>query len=282
MHRVIILGNCVAARLQDMLAAHAGVREHFTLVPAPMIHGLTQEAQWAALAEEARTCHWIFTQPLFNFGPCNTDALRATLGPGQRLVTFSSPNFEAYFPDVLHAGAVRSPRFDPPLEWHSRIILTCYLGGMSMLQVEDFYLNHPLFRRASAERALRAAWSAYAVREEGVELGTLEMVRQAYAARPLFQTWRHPDDGLLRAMAGRMLETLGLQEDESMPVDGFGFNQWPIITRHHDLFQFPERAYFTVAGKRISIGDVAAGYYTFYDFHPAFVEQAKTALARVV
>lgn len=278
MQKVIVLGNCVAGYVQAMLQKHTGLRERYHLLLAPPVHGLRSEEEQAALARGALSCQWIITQPLFRFGPCNTEALRAKLGPGQRLLTFSAPNFDAYFPDVLHVSGVPDERFAPPLEWHSRIILQCYLAGMSILDVEACYLHHPLFRRKAMERALEAAWKTYAVRERGVDLGTLERVRRDYACTPLFQTWQHPADELLQHMFELMLDALGLEVEANDYRPSFGFNQWPIITRHHDLFAFQERGWFRVAEKQLTIEDAAAAYYTYYDFHPAFVAKARAAL----
>ena len=194
-------------------------------------------------------------------------------------MTFSAPNFDAYFPDVLSVPPLSVTRFPPPLEWHSRIILGCYMGGMPMLDVAACYLQHPLFRRASAEQAVEAAWRQYAVREQGVDLGTEAFVRRHATEMPLFETWRHPADALLRHMYQDMLHALDVRGEADAAAQGFGFNQWPIITRHHGLYRFPERAYFRVAGQRVAIEDAAAAFYSFYDFHPAFVAQARQALA---
>lgn len=282
MRRVMVLGNCVATRLQDMLAAHEALRDLWQVVPAPLIHSLTEGEQTNALAQEALACQCIFTQPLFRYGACNTAALQAALHPGHRCITFSAPNFEAYFPDVLHAPPLEDARFSPPLEWHSRIFFQCWLTGISLFDVETCYLNHPLFRPDATRKALDAAWRTYTVREQGVEIGTLERVRRDFAKEALFHTWNHPADNLVQLLLEGMLEALGveMEMEMGMELEGFGFNQWPIITRHHGLFRFAERAYFRVGNERISIEDAAAAYYTFYDFHKNFAERMRPLLTR--
>ena len=91
MHRrakVILLGNCVAERLQGILARYPGFHEQFEMVAVPMVHLLQSDAQWHALACRALRCDIIFTQPLFNYGPCNTAALRAAMKEGNGLQSF--------------------------------------------------------------------------------------------------------------------------------------------------------------------------------------------------
>lgn len=280
MRRVMILGNCVAERLQTLLASRSALQGAWEVVPAPMIHRVAAGPEMDALAARALQCDIVFTQPLFHYGACNTENLRAAL-PQERVVVFSAPNFEAYFPDVLHLPAPRAvgeeQAFPPPLEWHSRIMLGCYTAGVPAADVEPLYVRHALFRAPAVQEALDKSWANYARREQGVELGTLPMVQQQYASAPLFHTWNHPGDEILHCLCAGMLHRLGVENAQALAAElcagqGFGFNQWPIITRHHKLYSFDERAYFTVAGQRVGIGDVAEGYYNYYRFHPQWVE----------
>lgn len=282
----MILGNCVAERLQTLLQACGELQGAWEIVPAPMIHRVSQEAALDALAARAAQCDLVFSQPLFHYGACNTEHLRAVLPP-QRLALFSAPNFEAYFPDVLHlpSAATRgeAERFPPPLEWHSRIILGCYAAGVPAADVEMLYVRHTLFRAYAVRTALDSAWLNYARREQGVELGTLNVVRERYAHTPLFHTWNHPGDEILRHLCAVMLRRMEVAGAEEVAGKlcagrGFGFNQWPIITRHHNLFAFAERARFTLAGQQVSIGDAAEGYYNYYRFHPAALAVGLRAL----
>ncbi len=274
--RVIVLGNCVADRLQYMLEAHPRFEEAYTLTPTPMIHTQRTAEQTDALAALAGECDVILTQPLFSYGRCNTACLRAALQPEQRLHVFSAPNFEAYFPDVLHLEGKGRYASLTPLEWDSRIIFSCFLAGVSILDVEDIYLNHSLFHESAVRAALERTLAIYAGREQDVDIGTEDFVLRNFAAHKLFHTWNHPAEPLLAVMLGRLLRALGLPRDAgclSLAREGFGFNQWPVITRHHGLFHFQEQPWFVVAGERFSIGDVAMAYYNFYEAHPEIVER---------
>lgn len=286
MRTVMILGNCVAERLQTILQGSTVLQGAWEVVPAPMIHRVSAGPELDALAARAARCDLVFSQPLFHYGACNTEELRKVVLP-QRLALFSAPNFEAYFPDVLHVPSAtalgETQHFPPPLEWHSRIILGCFAAGVPAADVEMLYVRHALFRAGAVEEALDRAWAQYARREQGVELGTLEVVREHYTQTPLFHTWNHPGDEILRHLCAAMLCRLGcpscmdMQEATDTAAalcagQGFGFNQWPIITRHHREFAFAERAHFTIAGQTVSIGDAAEGYYNYYRFHPAVLE----------
>ncbi len=285
MRTLMVLGNCVAERLAGLLAGCEALRGQWRVYPVPAIQRVPAGAASDALAARAAQCDLVFSQPLFSYGACNTENLRPLLG--ERLVTFSAPNFEAYFPDVLDVpGGNAENRFPPPLEWHSRVIVQCRAAGLPVEEVTGVYVNHALFRTPAMRRALDRTWEKYARREQGVALGTLDLARREYAREALFHTWNHPGEKILACLFAGMLRVLGLAvtpEAALREIDtgpwSFGFNSWPIITRHHELFAFPGREWFRVGGKRVSIEDAATGYYTYYDFHPHVFEAALKCMA---
>lgn len=275
--RVTVLGNCVAHRLQFLLEAHPAFSERYELVHAPMIHTLRDPAEWDGLARAALACDIIFTQPLFSFGPCNTEALAAALPPERTLLTFSSPLFEAYFPDVIVLDGISDLKFSPILDWDSRIIFSCFVAGMSVFDVPAAYRRHALFRTEAMRRAVADALEACAARDQGVDLGVAAFVARHYAGTRLFESWRHPAPPLLARMLGDLGAALGLPLDPNhmalVPAHGFGFNQWPLLTTPHGLFHFPEQAFFRIGGREVSLEDAAMAYYNFYEFHPHVVER---------
>ena len=274
----MVLGNCVAERLQSMLAVYPGFSEAFTMVPAPPIHTLTKPKQWQVLADAALSCDIIFTQPLFNFGPCNTMDLRKVLEQRSpetsgQLILFASPNFEAYFPDATLFKGKENLRFEPILDWDSIIIFSCFCSGIAIFDVEDIYCNHPLFQPATVDKTIAAALELYLQREKDLDIATKNHVIRSYGQTKLFHSPKHPADSLLVMMLRDMATSLDLNANAPLPaVDGFGFNQWPVIIRHHNRFIFPEQDYFMLAGKRCSLEDVSMAYYNFYEFHPHVVE----------
>ena len=276
--RMMVLGNCVAERLQSMLPAYPGFREAFVMTPAPPIHTMTKPEQWQELAEAALSCDIIFTQPLFNFGPCNTAEFRKAFGQeapetGGRLILFSAPNFEAYFPDAIVLKGKENLCFNPVLDWDSIIIFSCFCSGVSIFDVEDIYCNHPLFCPVEMDQKITATLELYQQREKDLDVSTKNHVIRNYKQTKLFHSPKHPVDSLLVMMLRDMAAYLGLNPDAPPPpVDGFGFNQWPIITRRHQRFTFPEQDYFILAGKKCSLEDTIMAYYNFYEFHPHVVE----------
>lgn len=272
---VMVLGNCVAHRLQTMLAAHPDFAARYELLPAPMIHTLRGLDQWENLARTALTCDMVFTQPLFRFGPCNTEALASALSP-DRLFIFPTPNFEAYFPDVLVLSGKTELKFNPILDWDSRIIFSCFLAGVSIFEVESVYRHHPLFQPRTMRRAVAEALEACARRDQGVSLPLAPFVARNYADTRLFHTWLHPAAPVLAFLLAGLAGALELpRREEHLALtqrNGFGFNQWPIITAGHGLFHFPEQAFFSVGGRRYPLEDIAMAYYNFYEFHPHVVD----------
>lgn len=301
MRRLMILGNCVGERLGACLSGIFN-RLNPTLAPGqrwevvypPPVFHLSHD-ELARAARTAENCDIVFSQPLFSYGDCNTDLLRERLG--DRLITFSAPNFAAYFPDVIQLGPLAEPKkFEPPMEWHSKIIIQCRESGIEAGDIEKIYLNHPLFYPNAMKKRLDQCWRIYEKRETGVDIGTLAETRQYYALEPLFHTFNHPGDRLLRHLLHGMLMALGISSCDAdailarIPFQengadsstwsecGFGFNAWPIITRHHKLFSFPGREWFRIDGTRVDITTAAIAWNKYYDAHPAIYAQALAAL----
>lgn len=329
MPTLMLLGNCVAQRLEGLLRATAGpavvggaegalkaAGHGWRVLRSTPVHqaatGPDPEGALAALAAQAEACDLVFSQPLFNYGPCNTAELAPRLGDRLRLM--AAPNFEAYFPDVLALGPPAEPeRVARPFDWHSRILVLCKAAGTPPEEAAALYLAHPLFRERAVADALTRTWATYARREQGLHVGTLAVARQWYGREPLFYTWNHPAERLMAVMLDGILKELGMGEaargadllrvgwtggpphappaDSPAPLDAapgkregwtgsaanpeppappwsFGFNRWPIITRHHRLFAFPGRENFRVAGAEIDLSSMALAWYNWYDLHP--------------
>jgi hypothetical protein len=281
--RVTVLGNCAADRLSRMLLLHPAFAPTYELVPVPMIHTLRgNREKSAATARAALRCDVVFSQPLFGFGPCNTDVLRAGLRRNQQLFVFPAPNFEAYFPDVIFPGPPDNPRFAPPFDWHSSIVLSCRLAGVPIFEVEKLYLHHPLFGEKAARLAVERSLADCAKRDQGVDLPLHPFIERHYADTRLFHSWLHPGEELLNHILNGMFRCLELPVPATPLIgeaDGFGFNRWPLLTRHHSVFRFEEQAYVLIAGRRCSIEDTAMAYYMFYDFHPEVPERNRDKAA---
>ncbi len=288
MMRVMVLGNCVAHRLQFLLRDHPGFAERFELAVAPMIHAIPPSRR-ETLAREALACDVILTQPLFRFGPCGTEALRAALRPGQRLVTFSAPHFDAYFSDVMlidrspqKAGDAGELRCQPPFDWDSRIVFSCFTAGVPIFDVEALYLHHPLFGEQAMRRTVASALETCARRDQDVDVPASPFIARHYAQTRLFHSWMHPAEPLMAHLLAGLADALGLppaDRTEDLERATFGFNSWPVITRRHRLFGFAEQPWFLLAGTRQRIEDVAMAYYAFYDLHPHIVERAQNTAA---
>ena len=297
MSRLIVLGNCVAERLAYLLARAIDVLgADWRVVSAPLVFHLKPGPDTDALATRAAQCDLVFSQPLFSFGACNT----AELGPrvlaaGKRFVTFAAPNFEAYFPDVLAVPCADSKMaFSPPLDWHSSIIAQCFAMNLPEEEATRIYPAHPLFRERAVALAIERSLALYEKREQNVDINTLPLVRQYYSVEPMFHTWNHPAERLLLHLLDGMLEAMGLTAGERQqaraavtdPAWGwdwsFGFNRWPVITRHHKLFAFAGRESFRIAGVDTSLEDTITGYYNFYRFHPQTLAAVLAAMEKKI
>lgn len=267
-----ILGNCVAERLLLMLQEYPGFSDSYALKRFPIIPHIDQR-DLAQVAHIARQCDIIFTQPLFRYGPCNTDELRKNLRPEQKLIVFSSPKFPAYFADLCDFHGMTDLATPKVMEWDSKIIFSCYVRGVSIFAVEDIYTSHWLFHREYIEEQLEESIRSYLCREQGVDLSTKSYFTKNFTKTKLLHGPRHPVDAFLTMMRDLMVDALDLKRAEQPPEPlTFSFNQWPVITRHHTYFSFPEQNYFVVSGQRFSIEDIAMAYYNFYKFNPQVVE----------
>lgn len=223
MPTLMLLGNCVAQRLERLVEACApaagkgaggdapghGWRVLRAMPVYQLATGPAPDEALAAQAARAARCDLVFSQPLFRFGPCNTEELRARLG--DRLKLFAAPNFEAYFPDVLDMGAPREPaRVTPPLDWHSRVIVQCRAAGIPPEEAGAVYPAHPCFREKAVAAALERTWRTYERREQGLDIGTLAVARRWYRREPLFHTWNHPAERLMAVLLDGILAQLGM------------------------------------------------------------------------
>lgn len=326
---LMLLGNCVAQRLERLLELTAGPGEGteghgWRVVRATPVYqaatGPDGGAALEALAAQARACDLVFSQPLFHYGPLNTEALAPRLG--DRLKLIAAPNFEAYFPDVLDVPPQEeAERVARPFDWASRIFVLAKAAGTPPEEAAALYLAHPLFREQAVARALSRTWATYECREQGLHVGTLAVARQWYDREPLFYTWNHPAERLMAVMLDGILGILGQSGPEraaqlarvgwrgaapdappgaltdkpggaapvagsgggqapQLPAWSFGFNRWPVITRHHRLFRFPGRENFRVAGTEVDLASMALAWYNWYDLHPKSFRAALEAAAR--
>lgn len=295
MPKVIVLGNCLAERLALLLEPILAQRNkgqklecQWQLVKVPPVYNLpfstfTREN----VAELAKQCDVVFTRPLFNFGALNTAELQKR---HLRLHTFSAPNFEAYFPDIIHPGKFEEEKFPPPLEWHSLIFLEFKASNKSLANLEAFYFSHPVFHAKNIATLLEKSWSVYKQREQNVEIGTFNIVRDFHASEILFYTWKHPADRIIRHLLSGILARLNFSRNEvesalnRIPFQeragnldiwsywGFGFNAWPVINRSH-LYTFPGREFFRIQGQHLNILQAGIRWFEYYDQHPHVFNQ---------
>ena len=321
MPTLMLLGNCVAQRLERLVAACAGPLpgapggngHGWRVVRATPVYqaatGPEPDRALAEMAARACGCDLVFSQPLFRYGPCNTEELRTRLG--DRLRLFAAPNFEAYFPDEMDLGAPRDPvRVAPPFDWHSRILVLCKAAGTPPEEAQALYLAHPLFRERAVAAALARTWRTYERREQGLDIGTLDVARRWFDREALFYTWNHPAERLMAVLLDGILKEMGMgaqaraaalagvgwpggapgdaagagEAGATAPAWSFGFNSWAIITRHHRLFAFPGREWFRVAGTEVDLATMALAWYNWYDLHPrtyaAALEAARARMAQ--
>lgn len=293
MRKAIILGNCLGERLALLLQAilarwnqGAPANRQWELVKIPPVYNLQGTSfTLESIRDLVSQCNVVFSQPLFNFGPLNTEELKKIAGI--KLHTFSAPNFDAYFPDIVHAGSLKkTEKFPPPLEWHSRIFLEFKAASLDAIELEKFYFNHPLFQNKNMAIALDKSWTIYEQREKNVEIGTLDAVRKYYASEILFYTWKHPADRIIRillegilahmdfsnANIENIMSRMPFQESIDQPDIwshwGFGFNAWPVLRRKNKFFNFPGREFFRIHGQKLDILTAALLWFQYYDQHP--------------
>lgn len=272
-----VLGNCVAERLLLMLRSHPGLLEAFDIKRFNIIPYIKKK-DLKHVAKLVQEYDIIFSQPLFNYGPCNTSEIRKNLKPHQELIIFSSPEFSAYFPELHHFNNSVPSTTPKPLEWDSRIIFSCFVNKVPLHEVEAIYTSHWFFHKKNMLEHIDKSLENYVKREQGVDLSTLTYFLQNFRKERLIHSPRHPTLSFLKVMYDMMIDALGLPKLEpqmktQMEWAKLDFNQHqlPIITRNHDLFAFPEQDDFVIVDKRLSIERMAADYYQFYEHHPRFV-----------
>ena len=263
---VTVLGNCVAERLLLMLRTHPGFLETFDIKRFNIIPYIRKN-DLKHVAKIVQEYDIIFSQPLFNYGPCNTSEIRRNLKPHQQLIIFSSPEFPAYFPELHHFNNSVPCTTPKPLEWDSRIIFSCFVNKVPLHEVEAIYTSHWFFHKKNMMQHIDKSIENYLTREQGVDLSTLTYFLQNFRKKRLIHSPRHPTISFLKVMYDMMIDALGLQKIEPQAewakLD-FNQHQLPIITRCHDLFTFPEQDDFVIVDKRHLVVD-AQGACNLFD-----------------
>lgn len=277
--RVVIVGNCQARPMGDILSAIFGME-----VKATVIVHLARPQDEERYATAMQAADAILAQRVADNYPIpfvRTDALRAHHGEKVRI--WQNLYFEGYNPDLVYCKrkAPAKGRLGGPLgEYHLLPVMTAWreglgvAGALARLQDMDWHRTH--FADAP-QRSLQELQS----RERLGGSPASDLIAEHWTRRRLFFTFNHPSAALMAQYALRVGKDLGLKPKRQIHPQLFGeplgslmLPVNPCAYQMHDL-QFGQfTAYRGASLKAVTDGApfnlAAPAYYTPEELVEAF------------
>lgn len=224
----VVYGNCQAPVLASFLETSEAFTRRFQCIHVPGIHEMTSEQMAALMANLDRISLFIY-QPVRRPG-FNTDTLMAALS--QRCLRIAIPSlfFNSYNPEVAYLRESEATLF-----YHDRLQL-----GM----IDDYdaferalVFSEDVYSRAFSERCIEISIGELARRERDncIDVPMSDFIVDRFREERLFHVLNHPTQGLLRALAARILGVLGLDQQIATAVRDYGLDRWqfPIYRSHY-------------------------------------------------
>jgi hypothetical protein len=214
----------------------------------------------------------VLSQPVFSFEEVATERLRQLYG--ERLVTFTNVSFTGLHPDMQGGSGLRGVGLVTPLgEWHSGIVVGCYLRGM---RVQDCIrqFNSRTYERLGYFEAFARASEELVARDAGLTVRFAEEFLGMIYEGPALLTGNHPTSAVMARLATRIAVAVNLGTTRFDPgcvpnpfLRQIAFPIYPEIAEH---LRLPYRTPFTwhtpeeLGGHDISLEELVLGSYKAY------------------
>jgi len=208
----VVIGNCQAPPVHDLLADSPAFAGEYELVPVPPIHAIT--------AAEVRTLRRLLARTELIVGqPISADYRGLGLGleqlvahapPGCRTIRWASMYWSALFPYCVYVHT--APRMyvgAPIVEYHDVRFLACAAAGMDTVASRALLREHtvPPGGLAAVEEDMLAR---YGGADRLCDISMLDWIRRPENEAAAFWTINHPTRITLEELARRVHEQLGL------------------------------------------------------------------------
>ena len=132
-----------------------------------------------------------------------TDEILKVLPNNVKLLRFPSLYFDAYFDETITINHKNLNKFIP---YHNRIILDCYLSGLSKNDTLDKFINNnPIrFDDSSYQKSL----TSIKERERNSDIIISDYIEDHFKKHRLFWTVNHPSNSLLLEVSKRIINEI--------------------------------------------------------------------------
>ncbi len=215
----VVLGNCQAPPVHDLLAASPAFAERYVLVPVTPIHLITAPEVRALQRLLART-ELVVGQPV---GPdyrglgVGTEQLAAHVPASGRILRWPSMFWDAPFPYTVYVRAAHRVHIDAPIiTYHDVRILAAAAAGMDATRTAALLRDHR--PTAAGLQGVRDDMRRqYGTFDRLSDVTMLDWVERPEHFASAFWTINHPARSVLVELVRRIHERLELPYD---PLDG--------------------------------------------------------------
>jgi hypothetical protein len=262
---VTLIGNCNAPILADCLRTGSNAWVRWSLD----VNDRGKPHYRAALgAVDAGHGGTVISVP---FGEDHPDLFNGRIKAlyGERYLLMTNIHFTGLHPDIMYFGSFGNRVYGPMGDYHSRIILLCYLHGMDERDCLARF-------NARSYEALGyfTAWEASAAelrrREAGMDIRFADEFIELTRHRQTLRTMNHPTNAAFVLQAECIARHLGLaaafsEEAFANPLDDHA--RWPIYPEIRETHGLPYKteASFLILGRSYELEELIAAYYHAYD-----------------
>jgi hypothetical protein len=284
MERAVVVGNCQATALEWVLAANDAFAARFALARFPPVHEMP-DAMVPGLHRAVAGAAVIILQRVdegYRAGiGLGTETLAGLARPGATVVRWPSVYWAGYVPDLFYLrDAGGQPVLDGPFDYHDRTILAAFAAGRDP-QATCRLLADPELPSRAPDWAARAT-AELDVRGRDCDVEVASFIAERFRRELLFFTMNHPSNRMLRFIADRIAELLGVPgraDGGRTPDELLGSTFYPLHANHvralgleFGAAHAAGRARFRIRGESCEAPQAVRAFFDYYDRHPDLVE----------
>jgi hypothetical protein len=279
----IVLGNCQAPPVNDLLAASATFAREYAQVPVPPIHDITP-AEVETLRRLLPRTELILSQPIANdyrdLG-LGTEQLVTHAPPGARTIRWPSLYWPALFPYCVYVRTSPGVHVDAPItQYHDVRFLACAAAGMDGAAARALLRDH-VPPRAGLAALTEDTLEVYGRLDHYCDVAVVDWIQRPEHEATAFWTINHPARSLLEEVVRQIHELLGLAyvpaADRSEPL---GAIVAPIDAVLLDGRPGAARPDWVVDGRRIPQEELLDTHLAWYATRPDLVAAGAAEHAR--
>jgi hypothetical protein len=270
----VVIGNCQAAAVEQLLSASRPFTEAYDLVSVPAVHRVSARQVPTLKRLLART-RLLIAQPVNNgyrgLG-LGLDELKADMPSDARVLTWAPLYWDALFPFAVVVHVNGRAKVRAPLIGHHdlRLLAAAFAERGDKRALEQF--DAAAVSGAGVRHVLENCTRRLEARERGCDIQMLEFVRAADVEPRAFHTFNHPSRLVLDELVSRVHEKLDLPyaTDAAASAEPLGKMRIPVeaaVLQARSL-SGPSQQDWLVRGHTRRRADVLRAHLAWYGDHP--------------